>query len=278
MPLPYALQHPWKIAVDAAERFARMDGTQWAAAFAHFAFFGLFPLVVLAVSIASAFIDRDLAGMAIIAYIESYVPIDSGDQRYIFDTVNGVVQSRGQAGLLALVVLVWAALGFLSTLIRATNRAWMLDGHHWLRLPLQSLLLLIILVGGVLISIALPIAARALRDWLLPTHDFSNWVYEFGNSFVPLLVVFVGLSLLYRLAPRRRTRFREVWVGALCATLLLQAARALFVIYLKHFVSLNALYGTFGGIIALLLWIYLSGCIFIFGACLCAAQADKRRA
>jgi uncharacterized BrkB/YihY/UPF0761 family membrane protein len=38
--------------------------------------------------------------------------------------------------------------------------------------------------------------------------------------------------------------------------------------------GLNAIYGAFGGIMALLLWIYLSGCIFIFGACLCAAQAE----
>lgn len=39
---------------------------------------------------------------------------------------------------------------------------------------------------------------------------------------------------------------------------------------------MNALYGAFGGIMALLLWIYLSGCVFIFGACLCAAQAEMR--
>jgi Ca2+-transporting ATPase len=38
----------------------------------------------------------------------------------------------------------------------------------------------------------------------------------------------------------------------------------------------NAIYGTFGGIMALLLWIYISGCIFIFGACLCAAQTEGR--
>lgn len=42
------------------------------------------------------------------------------------------------------------------------------------------------------------------------------------------------------------------------------------------FLSLNAVYGVFGGVMALLLWIYLSGCGFIFGACLCAAQAEGR--
>jgi uncharacterized BrkB/YihY/UPF0761 family membrane protein len=46
------------------------------------------------------------------------------------------------------------------------------------------------------------------------------------------------------------------------------------VIYLGHFATLNAVYGAFGGIMALLLWIYLSGCVFIFGVCLCAGQAE----
>ena len=51
--------------------------------------------------------------------------------------------------------------------------------------------------------------------------------------FIPLLVVFFSLSLFYRLAPRRPTRFAEVWAAALCATVLLRAGESLFVIYLK---------------------------------------------
>jgi uncharacterized BrkB/YihY/UPF0761 family membrane protein len=46
------------------------------------------------------------------------------------------------------------------------------------------------------------------------------------------------------------------------------------VIYLKNFASLNVVFGVIGGIMALLLWIYVSGYIFIFGACLCAAQDE----
>ena len=95
-------------------------------------------------------------------------------------------------------------------------------------------------------------------------------------QFILLAVVFLGLSLFYRLAPRRPTRFATVWAAALCATVFLRTGERLFVIYLKDFAGLNALYGAFGGIMALLLWIYLSGCVFIFGACLCAAQAEMR--
>jgi Ca2+-transporting ATPase len=101
-------------------------------------------------------------------------------------------------------------------------------------------------------------------------------VYGRGSFFIPLLVVFFSLSLFYRLAPRRPTRFAEVWAAALCATVLLRAGESLFVIYLKDFATLNAIYGAFGGIMALLLWIYVSGCFFIFGACLCVGQSEMR--
>jgi Ca2+-transporting ATPase len=105
-------------------------------------------------------------------------------------------------------------------------------------------------------------------------HDFGSWVDGLGSIFIPVLVVFFSLSLFCRLAPRRHTRFAEVWAAALCATLLLRVGESLFVIYLEDFATLNAVYGAFGGMLALLLWIYLSGCVFIFGACLCAGQAE----
>jgi YihY family inner membrane protein len=114
------------------------------------------------------------------------------------------------------------------------------------------------------------------KSWLFSAHFFQSWVYDLSSFFIPLLVVFFSLSLFYRLAPRRRTRFAEVWIAALCATVLLRASETGFVIYLEHFATLNAVYGAFGAVIALLIWIFLSGCVFIFGACLCAGQAEAR--
>jgi len=268
----------WAIFHLAARKFLRIDGTKWAGAFAFNAYFSLFPLMVLLVTISSAFIDRDRAATEVIAYVETFVPLSGDRQAYIFDTVAGVIKARGQAGAIAFLILVWVTLQCFTTLISATNRAWGTEGYSWWRLPLKSLVLLGITAGVVLLSIGSPMLANMARDWLFPMNDFRSWVYALGSFFIPLLVLFFGLSLFYRLAPRRPTRFSEVWAAAVCATALLLAAESLFVIYLKNFSTLNAVYGAFGGIMALLLWIYLSGCIFIFGACLCAAQAEARSA
>jgi Ca2+-transporting ATPase len=267
----------WLILCLAVNKFLWIDGAHWAAAFAFNAFFSLFPLMVLLVTIASCFVDRARAGKEVIAFMESYVPISSEIQRLIFDTIAGVIKTRQRAGAVALLILVWAALQCFTTLIRATNRAWGTAVHNWWRLPLKSLVLLGITAGAVLLGMAVPVLMRMAEGWLFPVHDFRSWVYGLGSFFIPLLVVFFGLSLFYRLAPRRPTRFAEVWAAALCATVLLRAGDSLFVIYLEDFARLNAAYGAFGGIMALLLWIYLSGCVFIFGACLCAGQAEALR-
>jgi YihY family inner membrane protein len=196
-------------------------------------------------------------------------------QHYIFDTITGVIEARGQASVVAFIILGWAAIQFFSALISSTNRAWGVKAYNWWRWPLKSLVFLAIMVGIVLLGVVVPVVAKMAKDWLFPVNDFRSWVYSLVSFFIPLIVVFLSLSLFYRLAPRRPTRFAEVWAAALCATALLQAAESLFVIYLENFSTFNAVYGMFGGIMALLLWIYLSGCIFIFGACLCAAQAEE---
>jgi Ca2+-transporting ATPase len=206
--------------------------------------------------------------------MESYVPISGELQRQIFGTIAGVINARKQAGAVAALVLVWPALQCFTTLICATNRAWGTAVYNWWRLPLKSLLLLGIMAAAALLGMAVPVLMRMTKGWLSLSHDFRSWMYGLGTLYVPVLVLFFGLSLFYRLAPRRPTRFAEVWMAALCATVLLRSGETLFVIYLQHFARLNAVYGAFGGMMALLLWIYLSGCVFIFGACLCASQKE----
>jgi YihY family inner membrane protein len=244
---------------NAAKKFSHIDGTQWASAFAYNAFFSLFPLIILFVTIASFFVDGERASQEIISYLESYVPLSGQMHQQIFGTITNVVAARGSASIIAMIFLIWVALQCFSTLICATNRAWGVPMYSWWRLPLKSLSLFSIITVAILLGIAVPAIVRLLTDW-------------FGSFFIPIIVEFFSLSLFYKLAPRRRTRFSEVWFSAFIATLLLQITGGLFVLYLKYFATLNVLYGAFGGIMALLLWIYLSGCIFIFGACLCAAE------
>ncbi|OGS33325.1 MAG: hypothetical protein A2293_08610 [Elusimicrobia bacterium RIFOXYB2_FULL_49_7] len=272
------IRHLWTIVYLTVKRFLKMDGAQWAGAFAHYAFFSLFPLIILFVTIASVFIDRDQAGATLISYLKTYVPVTGDMQNYFFDTIDGVVAARGEAGIIAFLILIWVSMQFFTTLTSATNLAWEKPSHSGWRVPLKSLIFLALMGSALLLGLAIPVLAKVAKEWLSPEMDFNLWVYAVGRFLLPLLVVFLSLSLFYKLAPVRTTRFIEVWIPALGATFLLLIAQSLFMIYLRNFDALNPVYGIFGGIMALLLWIYLSGCIFIFGACLCAVRAESRPA
>ena len=82
------------------------------------------------------------------------------------------------------------------------------------------------------------------------------------------------MNLFFKYAPRRKTLLIEVWSAALFVTIVLEILQRLFVLYTKNIGNFNALYGTFGSVIALLLWIYLSGAIIILGGCISAARYE----
>lgn len=129
----------WNILSLSVRIFLQTDGAQSAGAFAYYAFFSLFPLIILFVTIASLFIDRGRAGMEVVAYVETYIPISGEMQSYIFDTITGVINTRKQASVTAFFMLVWSAMQFFNTLICLANRAWGVEFSNWWRSPLKSL-------------------------------------------------------------------------------------------------------------------------------------------
>jgi len=266
----------WATLKLSAQKFMHIDGGQRAAAFAYSAFFALFPIIVLFVTAASLFTSRGDAAGVVIAYVEKFVPLGGDMQHYVFDTVSRVLKARGQASAVALLMLVWVAAQFFTTLIQAANRAWGTSGANWWKLPLKSLALLLITSLAVLVGVGLPVLVKIVAGGLLKGGVFIPWAFRLLVGLATWLTAFLGLAFFYKLAPHRRTRYSEIWLSALCAALLLNAAQNLFVLYLRHFAAFNALYGAFGAIMALLLWIYISGVIFIFCACLGAAQAATR--
>ena len=97
---------------------------------------------------------------------------------------------------------------------------------------------------------------------------------EILHPLVPALVLFYGFAMFYKFAPRRRTTLREVWPAALFVTISFEILQRLFLLYTRNVSNFNKLYGTFGTVVALLLWIYLSGSIIILGGCLSAAKYE----
>ncbi len=265
------LRRGWMTTLLAVKKYLAIDGSQRASALAFNALFAMAPLIILVFSIAGAFIDRAVAGEALPDFFHHYFPVNEEIKGFIRRTFFDLLDSRRGAGAAASTILIWVVLRFVSNLVRSTNRAWGIDSLGWWRLPLKSLVLLCVMSATVLIGIVFPLLVEAATRWIPPLRRLPLRAWQTGLLFLPSLFIFVGLLLFYKIAPRGRTRFAVVWIPALVATLLFRAGDALFFLYLKNFAPMNPVYSVFGGAAALLVWSHLSGCIFIFGACLCAA-------
>ena len=263
-------------------KYNETDGEQRAASFAFYAFFALFPLILIFITAGTSLLGNQAdTSSKIIGYVSQYIPLEKQDSLIIVNTINGFVRSRKSAGFIAFGVLAWTAMKFFQALVHGVNRAWGTKEYSWWRLPIQNLLMTGILGSALLLGIVAPTVLTNISDYYFIHSrklglDFSFvwYVFYVAKPAVPVLVLFYGISMFYKFAPRRRTLFREVWSAALFVTIAQSGLQYLFVLYARNIGHFNAFYGTFGSVVALLLWIYYSGSIIILGGCISAAKYE----
>ena len=272
-PVPGRMRRALKMLWTAAVKFVEIDGEQRAAAFAYYAFFALFPLLLLFVKLGSQIWDHAAVVNYIIDNVGHYLPFNPADRHTLNAAIRAIVDVPGSVSSLVLAGLAWSASRFFHSMVRAVNSAWDTIEYPWWQLPLHSLMLLILVASALFIGMLLPMVLGSLRHLkLIPMEMFSGSI-EIVIWCVPSLVLFYGISVFFKTSPRRRTRFSEVAFPALLTTLLLQVCRNLFERYVYGLSHFNTVYGAFAVVIVLLVWIYLTGVIIVYGGCLCAAQA-----
>jgi Ca2+-transporting ATPase len=255
-----------QVLVKTFDRYKAVNGEQCAASFAYYAFFSLFPLILLAVAVSTFFVtDRSQAAERVVALIESYTPLLAKDRQTLAATVETVIQHGAGASLFGLLALVWSSLRLFQALVIGVNRAWGFPDYNWWKLPLKNLFMIGTLVGALGAGVVAPLL---VNQALTVTRLNISWFSAILTEVLPTLLMFCGLALFYKFAPRRAVPFRAIWPAALVVTILLKAGQWLFGWYLNtSFGNFNAIYGTFGTIMALMLWIYFSGVIIILGGC-----------
>src|SRR5258708_12442494 len=103
----------WTNLVGAIGRYGEVNGEQCAASFAYYAFFSLFPLILLVVAIGTLFVsDREQAARRLVIQIEEYTPLQQSDRDVVMNTVEGVIRNGWGVGILCFLSFVWTSLRF----------------------------------------------------------------------------------------------------------------------------------------------------------------------
>lgn len=253
--------------------------TDWAAALTYYGLLSLFPALIALVSLLGLFGDPQRTTDSLTEIIRTLGPDSAA--RAFEGPINSVTSSRGTAGFalfFGLAVALWSASGYVGAFIRASNVIYEIDQARpfWKRRPLQlamtltmvlavTLLVLgLVLTGPIVAAIAEPIGVgeTAVEIW-----NLAKW------PVMALVFVFIA-NLLYYVAPNTTLPgFHWVTPGSLVAIAIWALASAGFAAYVARFGSYDTTYGTLGGVVVLLVWLWITNLAILFGHQLNAVRA-----
>lgn len=244
------------------------DVLSLAAQQAYFFFFALFPALLAVISIASFFpIDtlmHDVIGMMARVAPPDVIEILRDQLRKIADSNAG--------GLLtfAFLITLWSSSSAVVSMVTTLNAAYdITEGRPWWKVRLVAVGLTIGLAVFILASMALIVAGPALAANVASSIGLGS---AFTTAWTILqwpivfLLVSTGIGLVYYFAPDAEQNWVWITPGAVFATLLWIIISLGFKLYVAQFGNYNETYGAIGGVMVLLLWLYLSGVAVLMGA------------
>jgi membrane protein len=219
------------------------------------------------------------------AQIEKQVAALSGvlpaqTQELLSQELHSLVESSngalGFAAIVGLLLALWSASRGMSGLITAINIAYEeKERRSFLTFNLIAIGLTLGLVGGGGLAIAL-IAVLLAAVQLLTVGSATKWLLLLVQWPLLIVLVMLGLAVLYRFGPDRdKPQWRWVSPGAMVATVLWIVASIGFTVYVANFNSYDKTYGSLGGVVILLTWLYLSSLTVLLGAVI-NAQSERQ--
>lgn len=257
----------------AFEGFSEQRGSEAAASLAYYAFFSIFPMLLVFIVIGSFFIDRSVVQSRLLEVLQGVIP---GAQEVVVENIDRVLELRGTVTFIALISLVWSATSVFNILAININRAFPKAGslnfitgrlRGFLMFLGLGLLMLLSFASSTLIglvpSINIPLNGKALHETIL---------WRIFALSVPVLLNMLLFWAIYYWVPTTGVSRRASLIGGLIAGIAWQLLNRGFTWYLSSGLSkYRLIYGSLGTVVALLFWVYLTAMILLIGAHLTAS-------
>jgi membrane protein len=254
----------------AAKEYSDDNIGDWAAALTYYAILSIFPALLVLVSLLG------LAGQSttqtLIDNVSQLAPGPAAE--IVSNAVTNLQNSQGAAGLLFVVGLagaIWSASGYVGAFMRAANAIWDVEEGRpaWKTIPLRVAVtvvtLILVTVSALAVVLTGPLA-QSVGD-IVGLGDTAVQVWDIAKWPVLILIVSFMFALLYYFAPNvKHPKFQWVSPGGLVAVLLWIIASALFAFYVANFASYNKTYGSLGGVIVFLVWLWITNIVILLGA------------
>lgn len=262
----------WKyVFTKTVREFSSDQCTDIAAALTYFGVLALFPGLIAVFSLLGVLGQSDAAASTVLDIIDQVAPGGTAD------TLRGPIEQiagspgAGFALISGIVLATWSASGYVGAFSRAMNRIYEIDeGRPFLKLKPVQLLLTIITVALVTLAALLLVVSGPIAEAVgnaLGLGAVAITVWNIAKWPVLLAVVVLILAILYYAAPNaKQPKFRWISIGAVLALVILAIATLGFGLYVANFSNYDKTYGSLGGVIVFLLWLWIANLAILFGA------------
>ena len=264
------------------KEFQEDNLSDWAAALTYYGLLSLFPALIALVSIIGLFGDPQKTTQTITDMVTQLGPQSAADT--FAGPVKSLTANRGAAGILFFVGLglsLWSASGYVGAFMRAANIVYETpEGRpFWKLRPLQLLvtLVMILLLAAVLLGLVLTGPVVSAVAGPLGIGSTAQTVFNIAKWPIMLIAVILMFAVLFHAAPNvKLPGFKWVTPGAILALVVWIVVSVAFAFYVANFGSYDKTYGALGGVVILLMWMWLTNVALLLGMELNAERERSR--
>lgn len=273
----------WALTRATFESWKDDNAPRLGASLAYYTLFSLAPMLVVASAVAGFLFGDEAARGEIVGQLEGLVGADAA--RLIESLIRSL--SKPSQGVVATIVggasLILGATSAFMELQSALNTVWGVRTKpgRGIKGALRDRLFSFAMVAGIgamlVVSLVVSAALSAIGALSLSRVPGLVFAAQLLNIAVSLAIIAVLFALIYKVLPDVTLDWRDTWVGACATSALFTIGKQLIGIYLGR-ASVTSAYGAAGSVVLLLLWIYYSAQILLFGAELTKVYAERRGA
>lgn len=199
----------------------------------------------------------------------------------IEDTIRDVLAKRS-GGLLSIGIIatLWSASNGVNALVKSLNRSYGIEETRpFIIARGMSLIFTVLLIILVIVGLVLPVFGQVIGDFLFNVLGFDEVVLTIWNYIrlvLPTVLIVVVLVFLYWIVPNRPLYLRSAIPGAIFVAIAWGVISFGFSFYISNFANYSKTYGSIGGIIILMLWLYIIGIVLVVGGLINAAMQRRK--
>ncbi len=183
--------------------------------------------------------------------------------------MGDALDRAGRLGVFSTLLLIAAASGVMGALRHSINEAWDIEQRPPL-LQRKALDVALVLGGTSILALSVSLTVTHRLSNIVDDEAGGGWLLaallDVAGNLLPFVFLALGLLFLYRVLPMHKEPLRDIWPGALVGAIGLTLVKLGLELYFEQLADLGAIYGSLGAAMALLIFVYASANVVVFGA------------